>query len=220
MTAEEEAKYLWGLAVVKDKNGKWRHSDFPVCRDAWPKFFNEWKRARTLKTVDGKPVTVQLVEQYYYAEARERKARRAGGAFVPFPVGIKVHTGEQRWNNGLDVGREEEMEESRLILCKCGEPTHGPKFTECQTCMSFENGKLKYYLGMRVDSSGMNVPCYSASPVQQLRIFYAGHKEIKNYTREQSVKFMKDRLRLAASKPVILHDCHVKKYIIVKHGLA
>lgn len=140
MTDEEEIDYLWGLALGK-KSG-WQYSDFPVVKDKLPKFAEAWKKSKKkTQYKTGKSVDVWMVEQYWVAEARQRNLDRQKGGKISQPVGATVWLNDERWNNGVET--EVRTEEAKAgVKCKCGQPTHGPKFDECQTCMGYKEGKL------------------------------------------------------------------------------
>ena len=169
MTEQDEIAHLWGLALTK-KSG-WQHSDFPVVRDKSVKFAEAWKKYKgTPQLSTGKPLTVELVEQYWVAEARSRRQDRERGINVPQPVGITVWFNDGRWDNGVTASIDEPREQ-KVGRCQCGQPTHGPNFTQCDHCMGFKDGKL-------------NTPC-----ADELRA-YAKQHNIMKMSRQECIDFI------------------------------
>lgn len=100
-----------------------------------------------------------MVEQYWIAEARQRRMDREKKIKVSQPVGATVWLNDERWNNGVEAERTETKTDKRK--CKCGQETHGPKYDQCIECMGKdENGRLK---GWEADS---------------MRDYYKRHPEI------------------------------------------
>jgi hypothetical protein len=196
MTDEQEIERLWNLALTKTKN--WQHSDFPVVRDSTAQLKRAWKSAKgKTRITNGEAVTVTMIELQWQAEARARQKDRQHKVFVPQPVGVSVWLNGERWNNEIV---SEEPKSQHVDYCECGQPTHGPSYDKCTSCLPFENGKLKHYLGVRIDATGKQVSCYTSSPILELRKYYEDHPEIRGIGKEEALKHMKGCLTKMVSK--------------------
>lgn len=215
---EKEAKELWGMALYKDPKGKWRYSDYPVSKDDEPRFTRYWVQIRKNKELhqpsldNGKEVliTVEFIKQYWSADAIERKKHRERNGSPSIPVGIAVFFNQKRYNNYLIQNETEQKKEGKK--CKCGQPVQGPGFKDCQTCLNYKDGKLKHYLGKRMNMYGELVDCYSQSPVKEMRSYFL--LQDLNYEYFKSLKGI-EAAKIILKLPLIIgnmHNSHVKAY--------
>jgi hypothetical protein len=182
MTEDEEVDYLWGLALGK-KSG-WQYQDYPVVKDKLPKFAEAWKKSKKkTQYKTGKPVDVWMVEQYWIAEARQRRVDREKNVRVSQPVGATVWLNDERWNNGVEAEVQETKKDSKK--CKCGRDTHGPKYSECAECMGFKDGKL-------------------VSPHADKLRQYATDNNIMKMTRQECIDFIKRNGKKIGHKNILL----------------
>lgn len=87
----------------------------------------------------------------------------------------------ETWIN--QIGWDDEipqLEQDREVTvgskCFCGLPVHGPRFDKCTNHLSFKDGKL---------TGGLS---------EELRDYYRKHPEIRNFTREQSINFVRQNI--------------------------
>jgi len=173
MTEDQEITHLWSLALTKTKN--WQHSDFPVVRDSTAQLKRAWKSAKgKTRITNGEAVTVTMIELQWQAEARARQKDRQHKVFVPQPVGVSVWLNGERWNNEIV---SEEPKSQHIDYCKCGQPTHGPSFDKCAECLGYKDGKLITTLA------------------DELRDYYKRHPEISKFNREQSISFIRQKMK-------------------------
>lgn len=138
----DEIEKLWSLAVPKGK--EWQHKDYPVVRDSTASLRRAWNavlREKKVRITNGEPVTVEMLELQWSAEAIARKADRLAKHHVPQPVGISVYINQERWNTEVIT---EKPRETISAVCQCGKEALGPTIGKCAECLTRTDDKEMY----------------------------------------------------------------------------